>query len=92
MPMTRSERSAYARGYQVSARRWPAHKPPVPPQPVVAELMQAMEQMCDQCATFIGMIEQDDAWAKIMAAIMERGDKALSAVSAWVRDNSEGPS
>lgn len=83
--MTRNERNAYSRGYQVGAERWPAHRPPTPPDPVVAELVNAMLEMRDTCDAFRSTLSDDDEFGLEMESVIDRADAALTSISRWLR-------
>jgi hypothetical protein len=83
--MTTGERKAYARGYQVAGHKWPAHKPPTPPDPVVAELVEAMREMRDTCDAFRSTLCKDDEFGQSLELVIDRADAALTAVTRWLR-------
>lgn len=92
MTMSRDEKLAYQRGYQNGAERWPLHKPPVPPQPVIALLVTALRGLRDECDSALAVFDKDDPLEKAIGPRIAEADAALSAVSAWLRsDNAEPP-
>lgn len=58
--MTDDERRAYARGYSATSRRWPAHRPPTPPDPVVGRLVSALRALRDAVDTSLATFPPDD--------------------------------
>ena len=87
MSRSDSERLAYGRGYNAGAsRRWPDHKPPRPPNEVVAKLMDALQDISDavdnMCATF----PEDDPLVAQMWPLVDKSRDALASVTQWLKD------
>jgi hypothetical protein len=86
--MTRGEIKAYSRGYSRGylSNRWPEHKPPTPPDPIIAELMDALRSIRDACDALCATIEPDDFFSLQLGPQIERADGAMRAVSAWLKE------
>ncbi len=84
-PMTIDEHKAYSRGYSKRAEQWPEHRPPLPPDPVIAELMAALQELRDTCDTFRATLMPDDEFGAELEPGITRADKALTAVSLFLR-------
>ena len=75
----------YSRGYEHSkVGRWPLHKPPFPPEPVIAELMAALRALRDAIDGEVAKFEQDDPINQALSPFITRADKAQEAVSLWL--------
>lgn len=83
--MNREENLAYQRGYYArSTSRWPDHKPPLPPDSVIAEIITAAQQLRDGVDGELAKFEEDDPMAEVIYSHIERLDSALKAVSTWL--------
>lgn len=87
MALTDAERRAYSRGYQVRAAQWPAHKPPIPPDPIVGSLVKALCELVAACDGELGTFDPQDELVLRMQPVLEAADEALIAVSRWLRDD-----
>lgn len=82
--MTDGEKRAYSRGYTAGSRgRWPEHRPPQPPNQIVAELLLALREIRDELDGGLAAID-DEEWEKLFGPIIERADAAAEMVSAWL--------
>lgn len=85
MAMTDDYRRGYRKGYTTSARTWPLFIPPIPPDPIIGELVKALQDLRDTadsiCATFS---DNDDVVIKFGGPI-DRADAALEKLGEWVR-------
>ena len=81
--MTRAEKLSYARGYQ-RGRNWPLHKPPEPPEEVVAELMRALRILRDECDAVCATFGEDDELVVRISPFIDRADRALSLVGEYL--------
>lgn len=86
MAMTDAERLAYGRGYNRGAR-WPAHRPPHPPEPHVAKLMEAVQKLRDAVDGELAQLDADDPWQKSLGDPMDAVDAAMSEISRWLKSN-----
>lgn len=84
-PLDASEKNAYARGYQCGVR-WPLHKPPSPPQPVVGELVDALRAIRDAVDGELAKFDPDDDLNKRLDPYITRADNALKAVGTWLTE------
>jgi hypothetical protein len=91
MAMTREEKLAYARGYQGGAK-WPLHKPPTPPDAVIAKLVSALRAIRDECDGLLATLEPDDDFAKLLDPQIDRADAALSELGKWIVAPPSSPS
>ena len=85
-------KKAYARGYQ-RGYRWPDHKPPIPPHPIIGRLIQALIDLRDCADGQMAAFDEDDPMARKFDPYIEAADEALSDVRTWlinVEDASEG--
>jgi hypothetical protein len=84
------ERRAYQRGYYAgSYRRWPDHKPPAPPDPVVAELLAAMAALRDEVDRALAVLDPDDPWERDLGPKVDACDEAAKKVTTWLRGREE---
>jgi hypothetical protein len=84
--MNDDEKRGYSRGYNTKANHWPAHRPPIPPHPVVAALMNALLALRDECDSTIATFGPDDELSLRLGAQIDKADEALRMVSAWLRE------
>ena len=83
--MTRDETLAYGRGYNAgAARKWPAHKPPVPPEPVVAELMRALTALRDKYDAMLATMGPDPELEAEFGPAIDAADAATAKVTEWL--------
>lgn len=81
---------AYSKGYAAALRRkWPMYVPPVPDDPVVAEVCAALENLRIEIDGLLATLMPDDQWNLDLTPHIERADSALLAVSQWVREQVE---
>lgn len=83
--MGRAKSNAYGRGYNAGAR-WPLHKPPYPPDPLVRELMESLRELRDTCDAFRATLEQDDPFGADLEPAIDRADAALISVGRWLKE------
>jgi hypothetical protein len=83
--MSREEKLAYQRGYQAGLRgRWPAHKPPAPPNEIVASLLLALREIRDHLDAELAAIS-DPEWEAAFGPIIDKADEAAEAVTEWLK-------
>lgn len=87
--MTRDEQRAYQRGYQRGAR-WPEHKPPIPPDGVIAGLMRALVELVGQCDGQLGAFDEDDEIRRGLYPHLNAADEALTQVAKWLLADEKG--
>lgn len=85
--MTRGEKLAYARGYnKASQKGWPAHKPPLPPDPIVAEMMAAAKALRDAVDAEMATFEEGDEMAERLYAPVDALDAAMRRLTLWLQE------
>lgn len=85
MAMTLEETRAYSRGYSAGVKKqWPLHRPPEPPNELVASLMNAALNLRDCVDGELATIEQNDPWQKTLGNPMDALDQAMEAVGIWL--------
>jgi hypothetical protein len=85
--MTRAEQLAYARGYNAGrGDRWPAHKPPMPPEPIIQRLMAALRALRDEADGQCAMFDPDDEMVVALGPHIDEADAALEAVTTWLKE------
>lgn len=85
MPMTPNEKRAYSRGYTRGANQWPEHRPPLPPDPIIAGLMRAIQELRDECDGIRATLCDDDEFVLRLVPRIDAVDDAMIAVSKWLR-------
>lgn len=82
--MTREEKQAYGRGYAAGIRgRWPAHKPPLPPNEIIAGLLLALREIRDHLDGELAAID-DPEWEAAFGPIIEKADTAAELLTEWL--------
>jgi hypothetical protein len=89
MAMTYAEKMAYQRGYQRGAK-WPDHKPPLPPDTVIAGLMDALRSLRDECDSALACFDPDDPLELQLGPKIEAADDALRLVGRWLLADDDG--
>lgn len=82
---TDGERKAYARG--ATNRNWPAHKPPLPPEGMVAEMMKAGQALRDASDTLCASISANDEWALKLDPLIDAWDWQMKALTEWLKSS-----
>jgi hypothetical protein len=86
---TREEQLAYARGYSRGSQgRWPDHRPPLPPEPVVNRLLETAQALRDGFDSLCAVSDPDDEVVKILAPVIDDFDAAMAAMTDWLRQRS----
>lgn len=78
----------YMRGYNAGSRTaWPEHKPPAPPEAVIAELIETGRALRDRLDTLLsqGYFEEGSE-RRSMDAEVEAFDKAMGNLSRWLKE------
>lgn len=84
--MSPEEKRAYARGYNArKSHLWPSHVPPVPPNEIVKELMDALTVIRNGVDAELSQFGPDDEWERRLGPLIDRADAALLAVSEWIQ-------
>lgn len=78
---------AYMRGYSAgSSKKWPAHRPPHPPNELVAQLMRAAEKLRDEADDICSILLPDDEFVTKLSPGIDDVNTALKAVTQWLLD------
>lgn len=85
MAMNKDEQRGYSRGYQARADKWPAHRPPLLPEPIIANLMSSLIELRDICDNFRATLDPNDEFGIELEAGIDKADAALREVSTWLR-------
>ena len=79
---------AYSRGYNAgSAYRWPEHRPPMPPEQAIAEMMQALTDLCGGVDGYLATLSPDDEIEEKLGPLLDKGNEALARVGHWLRSD-----
>jgi len=81
--VTDGERRAYQRGYARN-HRWPEHRPPTPPDPLVRDLMEAATFLRDTVDNFCALLEPEDEWVEKLGPGIDRLDEAMTRLGLWL--------
>lgn len=83
MAMSEKEKRAYTRGYRCG-HKWPEHKPPIPPDAVIASLFEALKNLRDECDAALAAFDQDDPLEKQLGPKIEDADDAMRVLGRWL--------
>jgi len=87
--MTQEEKRAYQRGYAAGIRgRWPVHRPPQPPNQVIASLLLALREIRDHLDSELATID-DAEWELAFSPIINKADAAAESVTEWLASATE---
>ncbi len=88
--MTRDEQRAYSRGYQAGIRgRWPEHKPPEPPNEIIAGIMHATSELRDAVDSQLAMFGDDDEINIALNPKFAAFDEAMATVTQWLKSETD---
>lgn len=88
--MSTEETRAYARGYNTGSRgRWPAHRPPTPPEPVVAAIVEAGRKLRDGVDSYLATIDPDDPLQETLGRGIDEWDAAMVGLDQWLKHGTE---
>lgn len=80
-----AERRGYQRGYSNSCKpRWPEHRPPEPPNEIVAGIIRTTRALRDGVDGYLATIDPDDEIEKQLGPLVDAVDASLIAVSNWL--------
>lgn len=83
--MTDSYKIGYSRGYAAGQRRkWPEHRPPTPPDPIVGELVAAAQKLRDAADGELATLDPEDEWQTKIGDPMDEVNDALIAMTKWL--------
>lgn len=79
-------RRAYNRGYYAGSKGWyPKSAPPLPPEPVVADLINALNDLCNAVDGMLATFDTDDDIAQALDCPLMVGFGALTNYKSWLR-------
>lgn len=85
--MDRKEKLAYGRGYNTGvADRWPDHRPPHPPHPLVAALFRAAQLLRDAVDNELATLGENDEWQTSLGEPLDQLDVAMTDIGQWLRN------
>lgn len=88
--MSPEEKRAYCRGYGAGRRGcWPEHRPPSPPNELVADLLAALRGLRDGYDTMCATFSPDDEIVTQLDPLIERADNVMQRVTEWVSGHDE---
>jgi hypothetical protein len=83
--LKKAARNGYARGYQTGLRRmWADHLPLYPPNKVIAELMEAGEEIRQAAEIWESVFGPEDDLTKDMTPAIDRWHAAMHAYKTWL--------
>jgi hypothetical protein len=86
------EQRAYSRGYAAAARKvrvWPPHKPPLPPDPIVGDLVKAAQELRDAVDGEMATFEEGDEMAERLYAKVDALDETMRRLTLWLQECEE---
>jgi hypothetical protein len=89
LELKRVLRDAYHRGYQAGLKRnWPDYRPPLPPDPLLREFVEAGVILADRVHGLISLLDEHDEWTRLVSPGIARFDTAMSQLSEWLLQKS----
>lgn len=86
MAASTERQKAYARGYaRGRSGRWPDHRPPAPPDEVLAPIVRAAQSLRDAADHICATISEDDEFALELAPCIDGFDSAMTKFGEWLR-------
>lgn len=87
--MTDNEKRCYMNGYNAGRRRaWPLHKPPLPPEGHLKQLMQALLELRDGVDAELAVLEGDEM-VRRLGPLVDQADTALTQIGEWLTQITE---
>lgn len=81
----RERHCTYQRGYYAGmTRAWPAHCPPVPPDPVVGRLVRALAAIADGVDGELAKLTESDEWVGRLGPLVDEAREALAALGHYL--------
>lgn len=85
--MTDDQKKAYGRGYTAGSRsRWPEHRPPLPPDPLVRRLLAAAQTIRDGHDKLLATLGPGDDFEQELGPGIDALDAAMREVTDWLRN------
>lgn len=76
----------YAKGWYAGIRgRWPEHKPPIPPEKVLAQLMNSATNMRNEADTLCAVFDENDKSLDKLRNAIDNFDAAMTALTRWLK-------
>lgn len=88
IPMDDNYKRGYSRGYQLGGKRWPDHKPPVPPDEVMGPIVKALKELRDAIDGELAPFDADDPLNVALSPAIDSATSALSGLSTWLKESS----
>lgn len=80
-----AEVSEYSKGYHAGSRRyWPKHRPPTPPDEVIAAIVRASQDLRDAVDSQLAVLDEDDVLVKELGPMIDKFDSAMVNLSNWL--------
>lgn len=84
--MKTDAQKAYQRGYYAGSRgRWPEHKPPLPPDEVLSELIQTARTMRDAVDSWLAQFDEGDPVGDLIWPHIDNFDRANEKLNLWLK-------
>ena len=78
-------KKAYSKGYSAGSRHsWPLHKPPEPPNEVVARLMACVSKLRDGVDGQLALFDEDDDIVIVLGPLIDDVDAVFEQIGEWV--------
>lgn len=85
-------RRDYARGYNAGRRgSWPDHRPPTPPDEIVAAFMDATMKLRNAVDGELATLDGGDEWTKRLGPLVDAVDEQFIAIGRWLTRDQERP-
>lgn len=82
----RDYKLGYAKGYSAgTSRRWPEHKPIVPPDEIVGDLVQALMNMRNAVDGQLALFDPEDPLQGILGPHIDAADGILAKLDRWIK-------
>jgi hypothetical protein len=79
---------AYSRGYWRGSRgAWPDHRPPAPPNEIIAAIVCAAQNLRDAADGVCAVLMEEDEFATQLAPRIDDFDTAMTRYGEWLRSN-----
>lgn len=84
MTMSREEKLAYSRGYNAGIR-WPAHRPPMPPEPQSRLALETLRKLRDAVDAELATFDQEDELVKSLSPLLDEADGVFEQLTVWLK-------
>ncbi|MCH8147384.1 MAG: hypothetical protein IH987_05225 [Planctomycetes bacterium] len=92
MPRSDDHMHGYSRGYNAGSRgSWPDHRPPAPPNELVALAMAAARELRDEADVQIATFCEDDPMTLAIGAKIDEFDRQMQKIGAWLLEPAVPP-